>query len=42
MHRNFMKWFTALIRKDMERYPENPEKKESLFVKITREKMRKK
>ena len=45
MYKNFIEWFIALIRKDMEEYQqdkENRKKKELLYGKIKGRKMREK
>lgn len=34
MCKNFIEWFMALIRKDMDEYQEDPEKKKLLYEKI--------
>ena len=42
MYKNFIEWFIALIRKDMEEYQQDQQKKELLFGKIKGRKMREK
>ncbi len=34
MRQNFMEWFTALIRRDIKDYQEDPRKKKILYGKI--------